>query len=134
MPFQLIYLPNVCEAYSRNIYMPATTESMNNDPTLILQKCFIVFDITYMYITDYELMQSLNAAHSTLVQLEKLSHKLPNYVMINYDSLKEQIQQIDENFPLLWLLIILIIVLCTLVIATGIAVYCFCKYKESGIN
>ena len=28
-----------------------------------------------------------------------MSNKLPNYVVVNYDSLKEHIQQIDENYP-----------------------------------
>ena len=30
---QLIYLPNACEAYSRNTYIPGTIKLMNNDPT-----------------------------------------------------------------------------------------------------
>ena len=34
----------------------------------------------------------------TLEQLGKLSHKLPNYTMVNYDFLKGHIQQIDENY------------------------------------
>ena len=32
-PFQQIYLPNVCEAYSGNIYIPSTIALTNNDPT-----------------------------------------------------------------------------------------------------
>ena len=104
---------------------------MNNDPPLHLHKCFLGFNLTYMNITDYQLMQSLNAAHLTPAQPKKLSHKLPNYSMVNYDSLKEQIQQIDENYPfamLTWLKI-LIMVLSTVMTAGGIAAYCYCKYR-----
>ena len=42
---------------------------------------------------DYQLMQSLE-------QLERLCHKFPNFTMVNDDSLKEHIKQIDENYPL----------------------------------
>ena len=37
-PFQLVFVPNVCEAYSRNICIPTTVELTNNDSTLILHK------------------------------------------------------------------------------------------------
>ena len=36
--FQLVFLPNACEAYSRKIYIPTTVELTNNDPALTLQK------------------------------------------------------------------------------------------------
>ena len=52
-------------------------------------------------------------------------------MMVNYDSLMEQIQQIIENYPYsmsTWL-IILITVLDTLMIGTGITVFLCCKYK-----
>ena len=39
-PFQLVFLPNTCEAHSRNIYVPNTVELTNNIPTLTLQKEF----------------------------------------------------------------------------------------------
>ena len=36
-PFQkLIYFPNVCEAYSRSIYIPAVVELTNTNPSLTL--------------------------------------------------------------------------------------------------
>ena len=34
-PFQLVFLPNTCEAYSLNMYITATVGLSNNDPTLI---------------------------------------------------------------------------------------------------
>ena len=45
-------------------------------------------------------MKSLNVTKLTLEQLEWLTQKLPIYAKVNYDSLKEKIQQIDENYPL----------------------------------
>ena len=36
--FELLYLPNACETYSRDIYIPATAELTNSYHTLILHK------------------------------------------------------------------------------------------------
>ena len=76
-------------------------------------------------------MQLLNVTPFTLIQLEKLSHRLPNHRMVNYDSLKDQNQEVDENyvFAMSTWVIILITVLGTLMIATGIAAYFHCKYR-----
>ena len=83
----LLYLPNACDAFSRNIYIPATMELINNNPTLILQRCFLGVNLTYMNIMDYQIMWSINITNITQDQVEKLSHKLPNYSMVKYDSL-----------------------------------------------
>ena len=83
--FQLLYLFNACEAYSRNSLIPATVEKPNNDPTLTLHKLFLGFNLTYMNIMDYQLMQSLNITKLMPEQIEKLSDKLPNYTVVNYD-------------------------------------------------
>ena len=48
-PFQIIYLPNACEANSRNIYIPATKELTNNDATCTLHKCFLGFMMINLY-------------------------------------------------------------------------------------
>ena len=52
-----------------------------------------------MNVNDYSFMQSLNVAKQTPEQLEWLTHKLPNYTMVNYGPLREQIPHIDENYP-----------------------------------
>ena len=57
MSFQLLYLPNACTSYSRNIYIPATVELTNNYPTLPVHKLFLVINLTYMNIIDYQHMQ-----------------------------------------------------------------------------
>ena len=36
--FQLVFLPNACEACCRNMYIPTTLELTKNDPTLTLHK------------------------------------------------------------------------------------------------
>ena len=64
--FQLFYLPIACEAFSRSIYIPATIELTNSDPTIILHKCFLGFDMTYMNIIDYQLMELLNVVQLTM--------------------------------------------------------------------
>ena len=54
-------------------------------------------------------MQRLNIAELIPAQLEKLLHKLSNYTMVKYDSLKEKIQHIDKKLPLfmpIWLIIL----------------------------
>ena len=133
IPFQLVFLPNTCEAYSRNIYIPATVELTKNDPNLTLHKWFLGFNLMHMHITDYQFIQSLNVTPLTPEQLKQLAHTLPNYTMVNYDSLREQIQQIDENYLYsmpTWL-IILTTVLGILIIGTGITVFLYCKYKHT---
>ena len=52
-PFQLVFLPNDCEAYSRHIYIPNTVEETNNEPTWTLHKQFLGFNLTYRNITNY---------------------------------------------------------------------------------
>ena len=91
--FQLLYLLNVCKAYNRNIFL------LNNDPTQTLHKQFLGFNLIYINIMDYKPKQLLNATQLTLEQLKKQSHKLSNYTVVNYDSLKEYIQQTDPNYP-----------------------------------
>ena len=76
-------------------------------------------------------MQPLNLTHLTPEQLEKLSHKLPNFTMLGYDSFKEHIQLIDAYYPYsmsIWL-IILITVLGTLIHTIGSGIYYYRKYK-----
>ena len=77
---QLLHFPNACEAYSRNIYIPATVELTKNDPTITLHKQFLGSNLTYMNITNYQLLKSWNVTELTLQQHKKLSHKLPNYI------------------------------------------------------
>ena len=86
-----------------------------------------------MNSTDYQFMQSLNLTRFTLEQLEQLTHKLPNYVVVNYDLLGKHIRQIDKNYPYtmpIWLLI-LITVLVTLMIAARVTVFFYCKCKNA---
>ena len=103
VPFQLMYLSNAYEAYSRNIYISATVELTNAHPNLTLHEHFLGFNLTYMNILYYQFMQTLNTSELIPAQLKKHSHKLPNSTMVNYDLLKEQIQHIDENYPILCL-------------------------------
>ena len=74
-------------------------ELTNEDPTLALRKHFVGLDITYMNITDYWLMQSLNVTQLSLAQPERLSHKLPNYSMVDYDSLKNRSNKLMKTIP-----------------------------------
>ena len=77
-------------------------------------------------------MQSLNVTKLTIEQLEQLTHRLPNYTIVNYDSLRKQSQQIDENYPysMPTRLIILITVLGILMIGMTITITFYCKYKN----
>ena len=62
-----------------------------------------------MNITDYQSMQSVNISMQsvnisklTSKQLEVLAYRLLNYTMVNYDSLRGHMWQIEENnsFPM----------------------------------
>ena len=120
-------MSHACEAYSRNVHIPARVELANNDPTLDLHKHFLGFNLTYKNVIDYKLMHSLNATNLTLAQHEKLSLKLPNYSKVNYDLLKKQILQSDENYPFSmpnWLTV-LITMPGTCTTANSEAIYCY---------
>ena len=56
---------------------------------------------------------------------------LSNYSMVNYDSLNGQILHFDDNYPCTvpTCLLILIAVLDTLITATIIVAYCYCRYR-----
>ena len=67
-----------------------------------------------MNITDYQFMQSLNMTRLTPYQFEQLAHRLLHYTIANYDSARQHIQQIDENYPYsmpTWLIILITILL-----------------------
>ena len=76
-------------------------------------------------------MQSLNVIQLTLEQLEKLSHKLPNWTTVNFEKYEDHIQQIDEiylySMPS-WL-IILTTVLGTVISVIGLVIYYHCTSK-----
>ena len=77
-------------------------------------------------------MQSLNVTELTPEQLEQLAHKLPKYTMVNYDSLRKEIQIMYENCPysmLTWL-IILMKVLGTLMADVWVTTF-YCKYNHT---
>ena len=52
-----------------------TAELVNNDLTLTKHKWSLGFKLTYIRITDYEFMQSLNVTKVTLEQFERLVQK-----------------------------------------------------------
>ena len=66
MPFQLVFLPNACEVYSRNIYIPTSAVMTNNDTTLTLHRKFLGFNLACMNITDNQFMQYLNLTKLSL--------------------------------------------------------------------
>ena len=74
-------------------------------------------------------MQPLNVTKLTPEQFEQPMHKLPNYTMVDYDSLKEQIQKINENYPFSMPAWIPITVLSTFLIIIGIVIFLYCKYR-----
>ena len=56
--------------------------------------------------------------------------------MLNYDLLQDLIQQINENHPFsvpTWI-IVFITVFGTLMDTSGIAIYCYCKYRRTKIK
>ena len=133
MLFQLVFFPNACEVYSRNIYIHATVDLTNHKPTLMLHKWFLGFNLTYMNITYFQFMQFLNVTKPTPEQIKHLTRKLPNYTIINYDSLKEQMQQINENYPysmLIWFKIF-VMMLDTLIAIIGIVTFLHCNHQHT---
>ena len=89
------------------------------------------FNPPFINITTNKFKQSLNVTELLQEQFKWLLYKLPNYTMVNYYSLKEQIQQIDDNHPYNmpnWL-IIFITVLGTLITITCIVIFLYCKYR-----
>ena len=86
-----------------------------------------------MNITDYQFMQHLNVTKLTPKHLGQLIYMLPNCTMVNYDSLREQIQQINEKYPysMPTSLILLITELGIPMIGTRITIFFYCKYKNT---
>ena len=115
------------------LFIPATVELRNNDPKLTVHKWFLDFTLTYMNLTDYCFMQSLNVTKLTPEQLEWLAHQLLNYTMVNWNSLSQQIQQVNENYP--WPYAYLVnhsnYGMATLVVGIGIMIFLYCKYRHA---
>ena len=76
-----------------------------------------------MNITDHQFMQSLNV---TKLTPEQLVHGLPNYTMVNHDSLREQT---CKNSPYSMPTWFIITVLATLISIIGIMILLHFKSK-----
>ena len=82
-PFQLVFLPNTCEAYNRNIYIPAKVQLTNSNPMLTLHKWFYRFQLKLYEYYLLIIMQSWNVTKLTPEQLKWPVHKLLNYTVVN---------------------------------------------------
>ena len=112
-----------------SMYYQQNEKYTQNNPTLTLHKCFLGFNLTYMSIRILNnAIIDCNSPH-----ISSAWENVTNYSMVNYDLLKEQMQQNDENYPFalsIWL-IILIVVVDTLMTATCIAAYWYYKYRKT---
>jgi hypothetical protein len=114
-PMTFLTLPDGCEAYSINIFIPARSSLTLISKTLANMRLFVGFNQTYINITAYGLADRLNLTRLSSEKLEELSHKLPTYGPLPVTHLKERIKMIDEDYPKAfpqWLTLLLAILGC----------------------
>lgn len=128
-PFQIIELPDSCEAYSSNILIPAYANSLKSK--FDLHKRFLGFQKSYVNITDFRLIRESRISNMTEAELDRLSLRLPpikDLPVLELDNL----EQIDTDYPYsvpTWL-IVLITILVTIVLIVVIGGYAYYRYKR----
>lgn len=94
-PFQLVPVPNACEVYSTNLYIPATTElsSKTNRHTLTGQT-FLGLNVSYINYTDFRMMQTFNVTTLTEDEVTRLTAKLSDYDTLPMPTMTAEIGRI----------------------------------------
>jgi hypothetical protein len=126
----LLSLPDGCEAYSDNLYIPANIEKTLATPVYAPQKHFVDFDNKYVPLTSYGLADRLNITQLTDEQINKLTTKLTDYTDVPIQHLKTTLQQIDTDYPWempTWMLI-LVAIGGTIISIIKIVIIAWCCY------
>ena len=133
-PFQLIKLPNSCEAYSPSIFIPAYTVQNMLQKENRGNRHFLGFDQEYVELTTFRLIKNSPLMKMSEEEIKHLSINLEPLTDIPVGQLPQQLKQISENYPQTFPtgVTIFLSILGTAILITAIGVYCY--YRKNGLT
>ena len=82
-PYDIIYLPNGCEANTITFVLPSNNK-LNVEPIIIAPEYKLVFDRSYSKTNNFSLMQAVNVSSLTDEGLKVLANKIPEMKCVNF--------------------------------------------------
>ena len=99
-PLQIINISNGCEAFSSMIYNPTKSELTATMQSLTRSQFFLNYNFKYIKISTFVVFQNITMAKLTPEEKEQLESKVKLLELMNMDLLNQELQLIDENYPL----------------------------------
>ena len=95
-PLTIIYVGNVCEAYSNNLYIPAISELTSRDVTMVRHNYFEQFNTEYQNLTKYSLIEDLSIEKLANKEIENLPDHLAALPTLRFNELKRRLVEIRK--------------------------------------
>ena len=99
-PLWIIYIGKGCEAFSSMIYTPAKSELTATMQSLTRSQFFSDYNFKYTKISTFVVFQNMSMAKLTSEEKEYLKSKVKMLKPMNMDLLNQELQLIDDNYPL----------------------------------
>ena len=99
-PLRIIDIGNGCEAFSSTIYISAKSELTATMQSLTRSQFFLRYNFQYIKISSFVVFQNITMAQLTAEEKEQLRSKVKLLEPMNMDLLNQELQLIDENYPL----------------------------------
>ena len=95
-PLTIVYVANGCEAYSRNLYIPAKSELTSRDNTVVRHVYFQQFNEDYQNLTKYTLIEDLGIKQLTDREVENLPDCLAALPVLRLNEFKRRLVEIKR--------------------------------------
>ena len=131
--FDIIFLPNACEACTNTFYLPARNSLSKEVDSRRTSSRFTNLTLEYKDIYDFALIKRLQIPNHTTNELTKLDVEIPKVKDVTMHLLNAKLRKINKNYPRSmpdWLKIILMI---TTTIISIVFVVIMIYLRRSGI-
>ena len=120
-PLQIVDIGNGCEAYSASIYIPAKLELTKTMQSITRSQFFLDYNFNYTKVSNFLIWHKTNFATLTTDEIKTLKAKMLKLPTMSMDIFNKVLENIDENYPSLMslkliLALLLFTGLCTIVI------------------
>ena len=96
LPLTIIYMGDGCEAYSNNLFIPAKSELISTDSSLVRHNYFQKFNEEYQDITRYSLIKDLGIVQLTPKEIAKIPDRLTALPKLQFKELKRRLVEIKQ--------------------------------------
>ena len=137
-PFQIVNIPNGCEAYSPTILIPANTELLLTNSSLDLLQEFIDFNQTHISLSDFKVINDFKLAYLSGESITHLTTKLPDFdTEVNYEDIfydLNSVKDIATHYPYsdlrTWQIVMITIISTIVFIIVSAVILTMCIYKR----